>query len=107
MVAQQQDIKINISKNLIRLFQSGNTIPFIARYRRDQTENMTPEKLREVKDTFEEICHLKQKIQTVIKTLDKKGVLDKNLEHTIRCTKSVEELEIIVSIYRTYPWKFF
>lgn len=97
LVAQQQDIKINISKNLIRLFQNGNTIPFIARYRRDQTENMTPEKLREVKDTFDEICHLKQKIQTVTKALDKQGVLDKNLENKIRCTKSLEELDIIVS----------
>lgn len=63
---------------------------------------MPPEKLREVKDTFDEICHLKQKIQTVIKTLDKKGVLEKNLEHTIRCARSLEELEIIVSIDLSY-----
>lgn len=83
----------------MKLFQDGNTIPFIARYRRDITENMGPEKLREVKDSFDEICHLKQKIQSVIKTLDKQGVLNEQLESTVRCTKSLDELEIIVRIY--------
>lgn len=63
---------------------------------------MTPEKLREVKDTFDDVCHLKQKIHTVVKTLDKQGVLDSNLENTIRCTKSLEELEIIVSKYHRH-----
>lgn len=99
MLAQQQDIKPNISRNLIKLFEGGNTIPFIARYRRDATENMPPEKLREVKDTFEEICHLKQKMQTVIKTIDKLGALDPQLEKTVRSAKSLDELEIIVSIF--------
>lgn len=99
LLAQQQDIKPNISRNLIKLFQDGNTIPFLARYRRDRTENMTPEKLREVKDTFDEICHLKQKMQTVIKKIAKSGALDSQLEKTIKCAKSLEELEIIVSIY--------
>lgn len=98
LLAQQQDIKPNISKNLIMLFQDGNTIPFIARYRRHLTENMTPEKLREAKDTFEGICHLKQKMQTVIKTITKSGALDSQLENTVKCAKSLEELEIIVSI---------
>lgn len=59
---------------------------------------MSAEKLREVKDTFEEICHLKQKMQTVIKTIDKLGSLDPQMERTVRSAKSLEELEIIVGI---------
>lgn len=98
LLSQQLDIKPNISKNLIKLFEDGNTIPFIARYRRDATENMVPEKLREVRDTFDEICHLKQKMQVVIKAVDKLGAMNPQLEKTIRSAKSIEELDIIVSI---------
>lgn len=98
LLAQQQDIKPDISKYLIKVFQDGHTIPFISRYRRDATENMTPEKLREVKHTFDNICQLKQKMQTVIRGVDKLGALNPELEKAIRSTKSIEELEIIVSI---------
>lgn len=80
------------------MFQDGNTIPFIARYRRDVTENMTAQKLREVKDGFDEICHIKQKMHTVLKSIDKLGVLDLHMEKAVTSAKSLEELEIIVSV---------
>lgn len=79
------------------MFANGNTIPFIARYRRDQTENMPPERLREAKDTFEDICQLRQKMRTVLKTVTKLGVLDSHLKKAVKSAKSLEELEIIVS----------
>lgn len=98
ILAQRKDLKLNVAKNLIRLFQDGNTVPFIARYRRDVTENMSPDMLREVRDCFEDICNFKQKVRTVIKTLDKNGHLNPQLEKSVVCARSLEELEIIVSI---------
>ena len=42
--------------NVVRLFDDGNTVPFIARYRKEQTNFMEPDRLREIKD---ELCKLR------------------------------------------------
>ena len=41
--------------NVVRLFEEDNSIPFIARYRKEQTNNMTAEKLRQVKEHYDEL----------------------------------------------------
>jgi transcriptional accessory protein Tex/SPT6 len=52
-VAHQQQIETRIAQNIIHLLQEENTIPFIARYRKELTNDMSPEKLRDVKASYE------------------------------------------------------
>lgn len=103
LLSEQKMLRPQVARNIIKLFEEGNTIPFIARYRRDVTGNMSPEALREVKETIEEICCLRQKIQTVIKTIEKQGQLNPQIQNTVRCARSLEEVEIIVSNRKTTP----
>lgn len=58
---------------------------------------MSPELLREVKDSFDQICQLKAKINTSINVINKLGQLNPLLEKAVKSVKSMEELEIIVS----------
>jgi transcriptional accessory protein Tex/SPT6 len=52
-VAHLQEIEIKIAQNVMRLLDEENTIPFIARYRKELTNDMSPEKLRDVKSSYE------------------------------------------------------
>ncbi|KAJ8967501.1 hypothetical protein NQ314_002816 [Rhamnusium bicolor] len=100
LLAEQKNLDYKIAENVIKLFENGNTIPFIARYRRDATGNMSPEMLREVKESFEEICHLKSKINTTIKSLNKLGQLNPQLHRAIKSVRTTEELEIIYAPFK-------
>lgn len=44
-----------VAKNLVKLFDSENTIPFIARYRRELTRDMSPEALRQARDALDTV----------------------------------------------------
>lgn len=52
-VAHEQEIEFRIARNIVRLLDEENTIPFIARYRKELTSDMSPEKLRDVKASYE------------------------------------------------------
>ena len=52
-VAELQEIDVRIAHNITRLLDEDNTIPFIARYRKELTNDMSPEKLREVKEAYD------------------------------------------------------
>lgn len=97
LLADNLSLNLQLAKNIIALFENGNEIPFIARYRKTETENMSPDQLREAKECFEEIKLLKNKMQTVLKTLNKNEVLDQFLLQKITNCRDIEELEHIVS----------
>lgn len=97
LLAQQQNLNPHVAQHLIALFEEGNTIPFIARYRRDLTNNMSPETLREAKETYEEIGILKHKMALVVKNLEKAQVLTEPLKNKVTASRSIEELEYLVS----------
>lgn len=98
LLAEQQDIDVNVSQNIIDLFKNECTIPFIARYRKAETKNMDPERLRDVKECYENIQGLKTKIRTVLKNVAKLDALDDRLKKKILSSRTLEELEHIVRI---------
>ncbi|XP_028128698.2 uncharacterized protein YdcI [Diabrotica virgifera virgifera] len=100
LLAENMNLSKHIAYNVINLFNDGSTIPFIARYRRTQTGNMTPEDLRDVKSAYDDICTLKQKIKTVVNTLEKTGQKNRQIELIVKSSKSLEELEIIYAPYK-------
>lgn len=96
----------NIAKNIIDLFESGNTVPFIARYRKNETQCMSPDQLREIKKSYDDLCTLKLKMENVSQTLMKMGVLDNDLKRKISNTTTMEELEYIVSILIVFIYAY-
>lgn len=100
LLEERHKLATHVAKNLNRLFEDGNEIPFIARYRKNETQNMSPEELRNVKDTYEEICALKARMNTILKALIRLNKLDGRLKQTILNTTSIEELEYTYAPYK-------
>lgn len=100
LVAESQCIDEDVAKNTTELFEQGNTIPFIARYRKHITGNMEAERLRDFKEMYDKAVALKDKIHTVIKSITKLvGVkMEPGLRKSILAARSLEELDLLVCL---------
>ncbi len=96
------NIKPYIVKNIINMIDEGNTIPFIARYRKEKTESMDDEKLR----TFEEVLNyqtnLIERKEEVARIIKEQGKLDDELKELLKASKTNTEVE---DIYRPFKQK--
>jgi transcriptional accessory protein Tex/SPT6 len=59
---------------------------------------MPPEKMREVKDSYNQICFLQQKAETILKNLEKDKLLTMEIKEDILSAKTLDELEHLVSL---------
>ncbi|KAH1027378.1 hypothetical protein HUJ05_000903 [Dendroctonus ponderosae] len=100
LLAEKTLIDESVARNLIKLWEDGNTIPFIARYRRNVIGDMTAENLRAIKEDYVEICELKKKICTVAKAVAQNGKLDLKIQQNICASRTIEELEHIYAPFK-------
>ena len=98
------DLKVNTLKveATLKLLSEGNTIPFIARYRKEVTGNLDEEQIRKISDIYEYQMNLLKRKEDVIRLIDEKGLLTEELKNNIlKCTKLVE----VEDIYRPFKEK--
>ena len=105
-IIKQMIEELNITKNQIentlKLLSDGNTIPFIARYRKEATNNLDEEKIREISEVYEYQVNLLKRKEDVIRLIDEKGLLTDELRKKIMvCNKLVE----VEDLYRPYKEK--
>lgn len=93
-------IESKIAHNIVSLFKDDNTIPFIARYRKEKTGGMEPEELRKIKNTYDNVKLLKQRALTILKTIDKLGKWSPEIYCTVTSAKSFDELEHIYAPFK-------
>jgi len=86
----------------IGLIDEGNTIPFIARYRKEVTGNLTDEDLRKLFDRLTYLRGLDERINTVLKSIEEQGKLTDELKTQIENVRTLSELE---DLYRPYKPK--
>ncbi|MDE5586949.1 MAG: RNA-binding transcriptional accessory protein, partial [Bacilli bacterium] len=107
-----QDIIIEISNHLnikpkqvetvLNLLSEGNTIPFIARYRKEATGALDEEIIRSINEVYEYQVNLLKRKEDVIRLIDEKGLLTEELKSSImKCEKLVE----VEDLYRPYKEK--
>ena len=85
--------------NTIKLIDEGNTIPFIARYRKEKTGELSDEILR---GFYERLCYLRnieEKKADIIRLIDEQGLLTPEIEAAITNSKTITELD---DIYRPF-----
>ncbi|MBE7044208.1 MAG: RNA-binding transcriptional accessory protein [Ruminococcaceae bacterium] len=85
--------------NTIRLIDEGNTIPFIARYRKEVTGELSDEILRNLSERLEYLRNLEAKKEEVTRLIDEQEKLTSELQAAITAAKTMTELE---DIYRPY-----
>ncbi|XP_071636232.1 uncharacterized protein YdcI isoform X1 [Temnothorax longispinosus] len=100
-VSEINNIDRRIVENVVRLFKEDNTIPFIARYRKNMTGSMDPDKLRALLESFEQAKTIKLRAAAIIKNIDKLGKWSPELHAAITSTKSLADLEYIYSLYKS------
>ncbi|KGL76136.1 S1 RNA-binding domain-containing protein 1, partial [Tinamus guttatus] len=90
-----------VCANLIRLFQEENTIPFIARYRKELINNLEADALREIQQTLEELRTVAKKTHGVMQKLKKEGKLSGGLSTALLNCRTLEELDHVSAPYKT------
>uniref|UniRef100_A0A8C0ID84 S1 RNA-binding domain-containing protein 1 n=1 Tax=Bubo bubo TaxID=30461 RepID=A0A8C0ID84_BUBBB len=90
-----------VCANLIRLFREENTIPFIARYRKELINNLEADALREVQQALEELRTVAKKTHTMIQKLKKEGKLSGCLLTALLNCRTLEELDHVTAPYKT------
>lgn len=86
----------------LEMLQEGNTIPFIARYRKDKTQGLTEEQIKVISDAYDYQVNLLKRKEDVIRLIEEKGLLTDELKTDImNCTKLVE----VEDLYRPYKEK--
>ena len=74
-IADELNIKEKQVENAIKLIDEGNTIPFIARYRKEVTGGLSDEILRDLGERLTYLRNLEQRKEEVIKSIDEQGKL--------------------------------
>ena len=96
-IANNLNIKDSQVESVLKLLEDGNTIPFIARYRKEATGNLDEEVIRNINEVYEYQVSLLKKKEDVIRLIDEKGMLtDEIRDNIMKCTKLVE----VEDIYR-------
>ena len=86
-------------ENTVKLIEEGNTIPFIARYRKEATGSLDDEVLRELSTRLTYLRSLDERREEIIKLIDEQGKLTDELAEKIKAASVLSELE---DIYRPY-----
>lgn len=96
------NIKRNQIEATLKLLSEGSTIPFIARYRKEATNNLDEEQIKLINDEYKRNINLLERKESVIALIDEKGMLTEELKTQIMgCTKLAE----VEDLYRPYKEK--
>ena len=102
IIAEELKIRENQVENTIKLIDEGNTIPFIARYRKEVTGGLSDETLRELGDRLAYLRNLEKRKEEVINFIDEQGKLTDEILKAVAISKTLAEVE---DIYRPYKQK--
>jgi protein Tex len=100
MIAEETDLRWNQVKSTIELLDSDNTVPFIARYRKEVTGSLDEEQIRTIGDRIKYLRHLEERKQTVLKSIEEQGKLTPELEEKIRKATKLQEVEDLYLPYK-------
>ena len=89
-------------KNVLKLAEEGNTIPFIARYRKEQTGALDEVQIRDILDRWNYVVHLEERKSEVLRSIADQGKLTEELATAIRKATKLQEVE---DLYRPYKPK--
>ena len=101
-IAEELNIKDSQVENTIKLIDEGNTIPFIARYRKEVTGGLSDETLRNFDDRLKYLRNLEQRKEEVVNSIEEQGKLTDEILKNIAVAKTLAEVE---DIYRPFKQK--
>ena len=101
-ISSNLNIKATQVETVLNLLSEGNTIPFIARYRKEATGALDEEIIRSINEVYEYQNNLLKRKEDVIRLIDEKGLLTDELKDSImKCQKLIE----VEDLYRPFKEK--
>lgn len=99
-ISNELNIKTEQAKTVLKLLEEGNTIPFIARYRKEATGALDEEQIRKINEVYEYQVNLFKRKEDVIRLIDEKGLLTDEIKNNIMIAKKLVEVEDIYAPYK-------
>ena len=101
-LSEQFNIKTEYAQNIINLLDEGNTIPFIARYRKEMHGTLDDQTIREISERLEYLRNLDKRREEVYALIDGLGKMNDEISSALENAKMLSEIE---DIYRPYKPK--
>lgn len=95
IVSEKTGIKEEYIKVVLSLFEEGCTIPFIARYRKEKTNNLDEDQIRSIEKTYDTEDKLFNRKHEVINSIEEKGKLTEELRTAILNATTIKEVETL------------
>lgn len=102
IIADELSVKYKQVENAVNLIDEGNTIPFIARYRKEVTGGLSDEQLRTLGDRLNYLRNLDERKEEVRKSIEEQGKMTEEIEKALQNARILAEVE---DIYRPYKQK--
>ncbi len=99
-ISTELNIKAEQATSVLNLLSEGNTIPFIARYRKEATGALDEEQIRRINEVYEYEVNLLKRKEDVIRLIDEKGLLTDEIKQNIMNAKKLVEVEDIYAPYK-------
>lgn len=101
-IAQQLSVETNQVVNTLKLLEEGNTVPFIARYRKEMTKGLDEEQILVIQQEYQYQANLAKRKEDVLRLIETQGKLTEEIKKAVEsCTK----LSQVEDIYRPYQQK--
>ena len=101
-IALELNVKIEQVVAVLKLLEEGNTIPFIARYRKEATGALSEDEIRKIDEVYQYQVNLAKRKEDVIRLIDEKGLLTDELREEIMKAAKLVEVE---DLYRPFKEK--
>lgn len=101
-LAEEFGLRLSTAENTVKLLDEGNTVPFIARYRKEVTGGMSDVTLRELQERLVYLRGLEERKEEVIRLIEEQGKLTPELEAEIR---KAEILQRVEDLYKPFKQK--
>ncbi|MGD6834331.1 Tex family protein [Sutcliffiella halmapala] len=101
-LAKDVEVTKSQAKKVISLLEEGNTVPFIARYRKEQTGSLDEVQIRAVMEKWQYIQNLENRKEEVIRLIDEQGKLTEELRSSLMKASKLQQVE---DLYRPYKQK--
>lgn len=92
-VARDLGLPLDRIQRTVQMLDEGNTVPFITRYRKDQTGGLDEEAIRAIQDRVAKLRLVVERKQTILKSIEAQGKLTPELAHQINTADSIKRLE--------------
>lgn len=100
--AERASVGASQAQKVIELLNEGNTVPFIARYRKEVTGSLDEIQIKAIEDSYEYVKSLEHRKEEVLRIIEEQGKLDEKLKKAI---VSATVLQRVEDLYRPYMQK--